>query len=124
MCSCFGSTGEASNVDEYLWLMGRAQYKPIMEYCGGTEIGGGFVSGSFLQPQSLAAFSTPAMGCSLFLIGNDGNPLVSTIQLNYLHQECCTYHICTLYAFFMTSTFSIIPLFFSNYCFPCLMFVQ
>ncbi|XP_058195897.1 hexanoyl-CoA synthase isoform X2 [Rhododendron vialii] len=72
---CFGSTGEASNVDEYLWLMGRAQYKPIMEYCGGTEIGGGFVSGSFLQPQSLAAFSTPAMGCSLFLIGNDGIPL-------------------------------------------------
>lgn len=60
--------------------MGRAQYKPIMEYCGGTEIGGGFVSGSFLQPQSLATFSTPAMGCSLFLIGNDGIPLVSTIQ--------------------------------------------
>lgn len=77
--SCFGSTGEASNVDEYLWLMGRAQYKPIMEYCGGTEIGGGFISGSFLQPQSLAAFSTPAMGCSLFLIGDDGIPLVRTI---------------------------------------------
>ncbi|XP_057465616.1 hexanoyl-CoA synthase [Actinidia eriantha] len=72
---CFGSTGEASNVDEYLWLMGRAQYKPIIEYCGGTEIGGGFVCGSMLQPQSLAAFSTPAMGCSLFIIGNDGNPM-------------------------------------------------
>lgn len=50
-----------------------------MEYCGGTEIGGGFISGSFLQPQSLAAFSTPAMGCSLFLIGDDGIPLVRTI---------------------------------------------
>lgn len=72
---CFGSTGEASNADEYLWLMGRALYKPIMEYCGGTEIGGGFVSGSLLQPQSLASFSTPAMGCSLFIIGNDGNIL-------------------------------------------------
>ncbi|THG08659.1 hypothetical protein TEA_015529 [Camellia sinensis var. sinensis] len=69
---CFGSTGEASNVDEYLWLMGRAGYKPIIEYCGGTEIGGGFVTGSLLQPQSLAAFSTPAMGCSLFIIGSDG----------------------------------------------------
>lgn len=69
---CFGSTGEASNVDEYLWLMGRARYKPIIEYCGGTEIGGGFVTGSLLQPQSLAAFSTPAMGCSLFIIGSDG----------------------------------------------------
>lgn len=77
--SCFGSTGEASNIDEYLWLMGRAHYKPVIEYCGGTEIGGGFVSGSLLQPQSLAAFSTPAMGCSLFILGDDGHPIVSTI---------------------------------------------
>ncbi|KAK1315876.1 putative acyl-activating enzyme 17, peroxisomal [Acorus calamus] len=72
---CFSSTGEASSVDEYLWLMGRANYKPVIEYCGGTEIGGGFVSGSLLQPQSLAAFSTPAMGCTLLILGPDGNPL-------------------------------------------------
>ncbi|XP_002512007.2 probable acyl-activating enzyme 17, peroxisomal isoform X1 [Ricinus communis] len=72
---CFGSTGEASNVDEYLWLMGRAHYKPIIEYCGGTEIGGAFITGSLLQPQSLAAFSTPTMGCSLFILGNDGYPI-------------------------------------------------
>ncbi|XAR51262.1 Acetate--CoA ligase [Bertholletia excelsa] len=72
---CFGSSGEASSADEYLWLMGRGRYKPVIEYCGGTEIGGAFVSGSLLQPQSLAAFSTPVMGCSLFIIGNDGIPL-------------------------------------------------
>ncbi|PON92709.1 2,3-dihydroxybenzoate-AMP ligase [Trema orientale] len=72
---CFSSTGEASNVDEYLWLMGRACYKPVIEYCGGTEIGGGFVTGSLLQAQSLAAFSTPAMGCSLFVLGSDGYPI-------------------------------------------------
>ncbi|XP_011096943.1 probable acyl-activating enzyme 17, peroxisomal isoform X1 [Sesamum indicum] len=72
---CFASTGEASNVDEYLWLMGRARYKPVIEYCGGTEIGGGFVTGSLLQHQSLAAFSTPAMGCSLFILGADGFPI-------------------------------------------------
>lgn len=76
---CFASTGEASSVDEYLWLMGRAQYKPIIEYCGGTEIGGGFVSGSLLQPQSLAAFSTPAMGCSLFILGDDGHPIPQNV---------------------------------------------
>ncbi|KAK9278617.1 hypothetical protein L1049_028190 [Liquidambar formosana] len=76
---CFGSTGEASNADEYLWLMGRALYKPIIEYCGGTEIGGGFVSGSLLQAQSLAAFSTAAMGCSLFILGSDGKPIPRTI---------------------------------------------
>uniref|UniRef100_A0A7N0T1M9 AMP-dependent synthetase/ligase domain-containing protein n=1 Tax=Kalanchoe fedtschenkoi TaxID=63787 RepID=A0A7N0T1M9_KALFE len=72
---CFASSGEASNVDEYLWLAGRANYRPIIEYCGGTEIGGGFVSGSLLQAQSLAAFSTPSVGCSLFILGSDGSPI-------------------------------------------------
>ncbi|KAE8655189.1 putative acyl-activating enzyme 18, peroxisomal [Hibiscus syriacus] len=72
---CFSSTGEASNANEYLWLMGRAYYKPVIEYCGGTEIGGGFVSGSFLRPQSLAAFSTPVMGCRLFILDDDGHPI-------------------------------------------------
>lgn len=66
-------------MDDYLWLMGRAYYKPVIEYCGGTEIGGGFVTGSLLQPQALAAFSTPAMGCKLFILDSDGNPLVSTL---------------------------------------------
>ncbi|KAJ4730998.1 Acetyl-coenzyme A synthetase [Rhynchospora pubera] len=72
---CFSSSGEASSIDDYLWLMGRAKYKPVIEYCGGTEIGGGFVTGSMLQPQALAAFSTPAMGCHLYILGSDGKPL-------------------------------------------------
>ncbi|KAK7281689.1 hypothetical protein RIF29_09886 [Crotalaria pallida] len=76
---CFGSTGEASNVDEYLWLMGRAHYKPIIEYCGGTEIAGGFVTGSLLQAQSLAAFSTPAMCCNLFILDDHGHPIPENV---------------------------------------------
>ncbi|XP_020216345.1 probable acyl-activating enzyme 17, peroxisomal [Cajanus cajan] len=76
---CFSSSGEASNVDEYLWLMGSALYKPVIEYCGGTEIGGGFVCGSLLQAQSLAAFSTPAMCCSLFILDDDGLPMPQNV---------------------------------------------
>ncbi|KAJ0618475.1 putative acetate--CoA ligase [Helianthus annuus] len=76
---CFGSTGEASNVDEYLWVMGRARYKPIIEYCGGTEIGGGFITGSLLQPQCLSAFSTPSLGSSLFILGTDGIPIPANV---------------------------------------------
>eukprot|EP01018_Ginkgo_biloba_P018586 Gb_36616 [translate_table: standard] len=68
---CFSSSGEASSVDEYLWLMGRANYKLVIAYCGGTEIGRGFVVGSMLQAQSLATFNTPAMGCTLFVLGQD-----------------------------------------------------
>ncbi|PIN10795.1 Acyl-CoA synthetase [Handroanthus impetiginosus] len=72
---CFASTGEASNADEDLWLMGRARYKPVIDSCGGTELGGAFIAGSLLQPQSLAAFSTPALGCSLFILSEDGFPI-------------------------------------------------
>lgn len=70
-------------MDECLWLMGRAKYKPVIEICGGTEIGGGFISGSLLQPQSLSAFSTASLGCRLFILGEDGRPLV--IILSFLH---------------------------------------
>lgn len=69
-------------MDDYLWLMGRACYKPVIEYCGGTEIGGGFITGSLLQPQALSAFSTPAMGCNLFILDSNGNPLVS-VSMEY-----------------------------------------
>lgn len=111
------STGEASAPEDYLWLMCRAGYKPVIEYCGGeggslsrprlaahsqlnevlsltacnphssqphvaaaplqptapacpashpatagTELGGGYFSGSLLQPQAPSTFSTPTIG--------------------------------------------------------------
>ena len=59
---CFSSTGEASALEDYHWLMTMAGYKPVIEICGGTEIGGGFLAGSMLQPQSPSTFSTPTMG--------------------------------------------------------------
>jgi hypothetical protein len=42
--------------------MARAGYKPVIEICGGTEIGGGFLAGSMLQPQCPSTFSTPSIG--------------------------------------------------------------
>lgn len=59
---CFTSTGEASSPEDYLWLMSCGGYCPIIEYCGGTEIGGAFISGSMIQPQSPGTFTTPVMG--------------------------------------------------------------
>ncbi|MFT5686716.1 MAG: acetyl-CoA synthetase [Myxococcota bacterium] len=70
---CFSSTGEASSPDDMLWLMSRAGYRPVIEYCGGTEIGGGYITGSMLQPQVPAMFSTPAMGCGFQLIDAEGS---------------------------------------------------
>ena len=72
----FSSTGEASNRDDYLWLMRTAGMKaPVIEYCGGTEIGGGHLTGSVLQPAWPAVFTTPALGLDFVVLGEDGKPV-------------------------------------------------
>ncbi|MBW2526654.1 MAG: AMP-binding protein [Deltaproteobacteria bacterium] len=71
---CFSSTGEPSSRDEMLWLMARAGYAPVIEYCGGTEIGGGYITGTVVQPQAPATFSTPALGCDFVIIDEHGDP--------------------------------------------------
>jgi acetyl-CoA synthetase len=68
----FSSTGEASNAQDYLYLMSLADYRPVIEYCGGTEIGGGYVSGTVVQPASPSTFSTPALGLGMYLLDENG----------------------------------------------------
>ncbi len=69
----FSSTGECSNPEEMLYLMSLAGYKPVIEYCGGTEIGGGYVTGTRVQPAVPSTFTTPALGLD-FLLYDDGIP--------------------------------------------------
>jgi acetyl-CoA synthetase len=72
----FSSTGEPSNRRDYLWLMSRALYRaPVIEYCGGTEIGGGHLTGTVVQPASPATFSTPALGLDLEVLDEEGEPV-------------------------------------------------
>ncbi len=68
------STGEASNVDDYTWLMQAAGGVPVIEYCGGTEIGGGYGTGTVLQPAVASRFTTPALGLDLVLLDDEGEP--------------------------------------------------
>lgn len=70
---CYSSTGESSNPKDYLWLMARAGYKPVIEYCGGTEIGGGYVTGTMVQPASPSAFTTPALGLDFVIKDEEGH---------------------------------------------------
>jgi len=70
----FSSTGECSNPEEMLYLMSLAGYKPVIEYCGGTEIGGGYVTGTRVQPAALSTFTTPALGLDFLLYDDRGNP--------------------------------------------------
>lgn len=71
----WSSTGEPSNQEDYLYLMYLSQYDaPIIEYCGGTEIGGGYITGTVEQPSSPAIFTTPALGLDFLLINREHQP--------------------------------------------------
>jgi acetyl-CoA synthetase len=70
----FSSTGECSNADDYLYLMSLAGYRPIVEYCGGTEIGGGYISGTIVRPSSPATFSSPCFGLDFYILDETGRP--------------------------------------------------
>lgn len=76
MIKTFSSTGEPSNRHDYLWLMSRAGYRaPVIEYCGGTEIGGGHLTGTVVQPASPATFTTPALGLDLVVLDEESQPV-------------------------------------------------
>lgn len=64
----FSSTGECSNPDDMQFLMSLAGYKPVIEYCGGTELGGGYIGSTMAQPNVPAVFSTPSFGTELVQI--------------------------------------------------------
>ncbi len=67
----FSSTAEPSSPEEMLYLMFLAGYRPIVEYCGGTEIGGGYISGSVVQPCAPSTFTTAALGLDFEILEDD-----------------------------------------------------
>ena len=71
---CFSSTGECSNADDMFYLMALAGMRPVIEYCGGTEIGGGYITGTLVQPAAPATFTTPAIGTDFHLLDDLGLP--------------------------------------------------
>lgn len=70
----FSSTGECSNPSDMLYLMALAGYRPVIEYCGGTEIGGGYLTGTLVQPCSPSTFTTPAAGIDMVILDESGQP--------------------------------------------------
>ncbi|MDE0807569.1 MAG: AMP-binding protein [Longimicrobiales bacterium] len=69
----FSSTGEPSNRKDYLWLMSRTDYRaPVIEYLGGTEIGGGHITGTLIQPASPSTFTTMALGIDSAIVTDGG----------------------------------------------------
>lgn len=73
----FSSTGECSNPQDMLYLMALAGGKPVIEYCGGTEIGGAYLSSTVVEDNYPSLFSTPTMGLHICIIDEEGNATTS-----------------------------------------------
>jgi len=96
----FSSTGECSNADDMAWLMQFAGGKPVIEYCGGTEIGGGYIAGTLTKACEPGTFNAPALGLDIVILDVNGHPTdsgelfivppsigLSTTLLNQDHHE-------------------------------------
>jgi acetyl-CoA synthetase len=76
-----GSTGEAWNLDPWLWLfetVGKSKL-PIINYSGGTEISGGIVIGNVLSPLKPCAFCGPPPGMAADVVDETGNPVRNVV---------------------------------------------
>jgi acetyl-CoA synthetase len=71
------STGEPWNPEPWRWLFEKVGRKrlPIINYSGGTEIGGGIVMGNVLTPLKPCAFSGPLPGMAADVVDENGAPV-------------------------------------------------
>jgi len=70
----FSSTGECSNAEDMRWLMNLAGGKPVIEYCGGTEIGGSYIGQTMARPVIASTFNTPILGWDFVILDEQGRP--------------------------------------------------
>ncbi|SNY77554.1 acetyl-CoA synthetase [Nocardia amikacinitolerans] len=77
----FVSTGEAWDEPTWWWLFSEVcgGTRPIVNYSGGTEVGGGILIGYPFLPAAPAAFTGALPGVDAAVFGEDGNPVVGEI---------------------------------------------
>jgi acetyl-CoA synthetase len=76
-----GSTGEPWDPDSYDWLAdtvfgGRV---PVINFSGGTEVGGSFLAPYPVEPIPSCSLGGPSLGMDVDVVDDDGNPLRGSI---------------------------------------------
>ena len=76
-----GSTGEPWTAPAWRWLhrnVGRG-VAPIINWSGGTEIGGGILVGSPVVPIPMGRFSGPSVGMAVDVLDDAGHPVTDAV---------------------------------------------
>ncbi|MDX2005427.1 MAG: AMP-binding protein [Meiothermus sp.] len=76
-----GSTGEPWNLEPYLWFfntVGRGKV-PIINYSGGTEIGGGILGCTVWRPIKPMGFNTAVPGVHAEVLDGGGRPIRQSV---------------------------------------------
>jgi acetyl-CoA synthetase len=77
----FASTGEAWDDRTWHWLFEEVgeRRRPIVNYSGGTETGGGILVGYPFLPMKPSTFNGPLPGMDVAVVDQDGSPVVGGI---------------------------------------------
>ncbi|MGB6246670.1 AMP-binding protein, partial [Gordonia sp. (in: high G+C Gram-positive bacteria)] len=76
-----GSTGEPWDSDSYDWLARDvfAERVPVINFSGGTEVGGSFLAPYPVEPIPSCSLGGPSLGMDVDVVDDDGNPLRGSI---------------------------------------------
>jgi acetyl-CoA synthetase len=77
----FASTGEAWDEPTWRWLfeMVGGSRRPIINYSGGTEVGGGLLISYPFLPMVPASFNAPLPGLDVAVLDADGKPVTNEV---------------------------------------------
>ena len=83
-----GSTGEPWNPEPWLWYFEHVGGSrcPIINYSGGTEISGGILGGTTIQPLRPMAFTGPVPGMDADVVDEKGRPVRGSVGELVLRQ--------------------------------------
>ena len=83
------STGELWDRESWLWLfhrIGRGR-RPILNYAGGTEIGGAALIGTLLHPLKPCSFGGPVPGTGAAVVSERGDTVATGVKGELVMQE-------------------------------------
>lgn len=77
----FVSTGEAWDEPTWRWLFETVggSTRPIVNFSGGTEVGGGLVVAYPFLPIDPATFNAPLIGADMAVLDGDGKPVIGEV---------------------------------------------